>query len=308
MSDKKPIKDKVAIVGFAPASAFEMNNLDDTWEVWGINELYTMGQPNPAYNNKSLNLNKFTRWFEIHDRATYTDLDTKTPAGKAHIDNLKQMPFPVYMQDVDKYKDVPNAKEFPLDEVCRAFPRKYFTNTPALLLAFAVAEGMQAAGADITKFKWKQIALFGVDMSQGWNYKVYNDPVTGQQKKEAVITNEYATQRPSCEYVIGYIEGLYNLLNTLTGTTDYKFILPEKSSLCRAYNIYGFEGKQVHQLHKDLKERLAYLKTQQSNLQNNMNAINGQAQQELAKMGAMATTVAGNIAEVEFQLANYHID
>ena len=150
-------KRKVAILGFTDHRAIAFDLPHDEWEVWGLNELYRY-EP----------IEKFDRWFEIHDRAI---LDP----DKRHIEDLgKITTVPIYMQD--HYDDIPNSRPLPKGQIERALGDfgVYQTSSIRWMLAMALLEG------------FKEIGVFGVDMAQ---------------------ESEYAEQRNCVEWLLGVAVG-----------------------------------------------------------------------------------------------------
>lgn len=309
-------KDKVCFVGFAPSTLYLTNDLDDSWEVWGMNELYQLGIPEVAKQvGKTLDNSKFTRWIEIHSRAKdkdgkayCDDVNTETPQGKNHINNLNNMPFPVYMraEDMAKFNDVKNAVAFPYKEIVNFFGRKYFTNTVSWMIGLALYEAFQECGIDVSKpckdaikgnqdklknFKWKKIAIYGVDMAVGW-YKRSNG--------DDALQNEYASQRPSCEWAIGIVEGLQ-----MAGV-DIEIILPAKSSLLKKFSLYGFEdlnNSEVNQMKIDKIERLDFVETRIKQLKDQAAQIQQGANSQIANLNQQLLVMQGTKQELELQLS-----
>lgn len=114
-----------------------------------------------------------------------------------YFEFFKVCPVPVYMQDV--FEEVPTSVKFPLEEVLARFPRRYFTNSVSWMIALAICEG------------YEDISVYGVDMA---------------------MSTEYGQQRPSCEYFLGYAEGM--------GINIY---LPPESDLLKTPFLYGFEDE-----------------------------------------------------------------
>lgn len=135
-------KDKVAIVGFTDHRV-EALKLDDSWEIWGLNELY-----------RYMPVDRFHRWFEIHGRE-YLCQDED---GQKHIEDLKTMlgDVPIYMQQ--RHEDIPGSVKFPLEEMCKTLDSEYFTNCPAEMIGLAIAMG------------YKAISVYGVDMATESEY------------------------------------------------------------------------------------------------------------------------------------------
>jgi hypothetical protein len=162
-----------------------------------------------------------------------------------YFDFHKTCPVPVYMQDV--FEEVPNSVKFPLDEVLTRFPRRYFTNTVSWMLALAICEG------------YEDISVYGVDMSQG---------------------TEYASQRPSCEYFLGYAEGM--------GINIY---LPQESDLLKTPFLYGFEDeKQDFMRSKLLAKKAEY------------EAKKAEYQRQIEQATAALNTYDGALQDVEYTL------
>lgn len=139
--DEQPVPfarttDKVAIVGFAEGHRHLAPFDDPTFEIWGLNRLYTV-QPG-----------RWTRWFEIHALKGFYEADP------AHREWLRTFKGPIYMrpQDVGVY-DIPTAVPYPVEQMLGMFPR-YFTNSISYMMALAIAMG------------FKEMHLYGVDMAQ----------------------------------------------------------------------------------------------------------------------------------------------
>lgn len=140
-------KKKICIVGFAP-SWKDAPFADQTWEMWLINEMYSLAPQLPSM--------RADKWFEIHD------MMTPSKHKPEHISALANMPCPVYTQK--KYDFLPNATVFPLDEIIEWMAKKgyngskYFTNSIAYFIMYAAFLGAE------------EIAIYGVDMSTDSEY------------------------------------------------------------------------------------------------------------------------------------------
>lgn len=204
---------KVAIVGFASSSRNDAPFNDPTFEVWGLNSLYAMIP------------NTWRRWFEIHPKEHFTkDLNRAElkQIGVDHFEWLKSLPGPtasassdapviqyrpVYMQEA--YEDIPASVAWPRDEINewsrRMFGQDsevdYFTSTPGQMVATAIF------------FGFSEIHLYGVDLLQD---------------------EEYAYQRPGCEYWLGIARGM-----------GIKVVVPKSSALLKASYVYGYTEPQV---------------------------------------------------------------
>lgn len=224
-------KKKVAIVGFAPDSRGEVANCyGDDFEVWGLNEL--MLEP----DMQSIMLgNRCDRWFQLH-------WPISTVRHPDHVKHLAMLKCPVYL--CHPHKDIPNGVEYPLDAVLKYFDifgegmapdiveqrdRAYFTNSISYMLALAIMEGFE------------EIHLFGVNMAQ---------------------SQEYAVQRPSCEFFLGWARG-----------RNIKIYLPTVSDLLMSPYLYGYDqgNRYVQKLEKritELEQRHAAIRNDRINFQN----------------------------------------
>jgi len=162
-----------------------------------------------------------------------------------YFDFHKACPVPVYMQDV--FEEVPTSVKFPLEEVLARFPRRYFTNTVSWMLALAIYEG------------YGDISVFGVDMAMG---------------------TEYASQRPSCEYFLGYAEGM--------GINIY---LPQESDLLKTPFLYGFEDEKADFLRSKLLAKKAEYEAKKA-----------EYQRQIEQATAALNTYDGALQDVEYTL------
>ncbi len=217
----KTQRDKCAIVGWASSSRELAPFNDDTWDIWGCNQL---GQTMPG-----------KRWdchFDIHER---WEIDAYDEERKKWQRKRKE---PVYM--IQKFRDFPTSQEFPwlaiLELTCRralnadgsdvvsakqclnAWKRKdipkfvelckkrypqdmYFTSTIAWIFAFAMICG------------YKEIGIWGVDMSTLEGF------------------SEYQWQKGCCEHWLGFARG--KGINTF---------IPPESLLLKSLFVYGLES------------------------------------------------------------------
>lgn len=163
---------KVAIIGFTQHS-LKAPWLDETWELWGLNDLYHIFD---AHNPEIWKTDR-VRWFQLHQEDAGTSAFATGARDPEHVQWLEAGHCPIYMwQPKPRY---PTSVAYPMLQMLDAFPRKYFNNSISWELALAIAEGFQTIG------------LFGVDMAL--------DGVHGE--------SEYSWQRPSVEYFVGIAEG-----------------------------------------------------------------------------------------------------
>jgi hypothetical protein len=162
-------KKKVAIVGYTTTR--ELAPYDDPeFEIWGINDIYR-------------HIPRFDRFFQLH-KPEQLDKEHKAHPERDNAEinraSIMNMQCPVYLQEADP--EIPHTIKFPLQELIDTFSpyfvepehTKYFTNTIAYLLAFAIYEGFE------------EIHVYGVDMA---------------------MSSEFSQQRPSCEFWLGVAVG-----------------------------------------------------------------------------------------------------
>ena len=98
------MKKKVAIVAGGFGRHLAPIN-DPKWECWGVNATWRDGSEAA-----------FDRWFELH-RYHYLKWEHQGDDG-IHFRWLKSLrTLPVYVQDLNDWRDVPMARPFPFDEV-----------------------------------------------------------------------------------------------------------------------------------------------------------------------------------------------
>lgn len=132
-----PRKPAVAIVGFTDHREQALKLPADRFELWGLNELY-----------RYLPINKFSRWFELHERSTLEP-------DAEHIKALQNFPLPVYMTKL--WPDFKSALLLPKEQI-EASVSRYMTSSPAWMIGLAIAEGFE------------EIHVYGVDMAQDTEY------------------------------------------------------------------------------------------------------------------------------------------
>lgn len=111
---------------------------------------------------------------------------------------LAETKVPIYMHE--KFPNIPTSMRYPIELVTAH--RKYFTNSIAYMLALAY-HGFKVTGNP------KHVALFGIHMQTG---------------------EEYAEQRPCCEYWLGRMEGAGMDIEMAPG-----------GALLQAIGLYGYE-------------------------------------------------------------------
>jgi len=252
---KNPVeikKKKVAIMGFAPSWVDTPFN-DSSMEIWTLNEAYRMLQL------KNIPIQRISRWFEIHNPNSPSK---NTPE---HTAFLRQCPLPVYMNN--KYDDIPNCVVYPREEIKAYFNRNFisdngvgakfteYSNSISWMVALAIYEG------------YEEIWITGVDMAQ---------------------TDEYAWQRSSCNFFIGYCAG-----------KGIKICIPQNSELCKFPQDYGFET--------DNQTRIK-MKSRKKELVQRKNGVIAEIQKLQAKVKELEFSVCqidGAIGEISYNLNNH---
>ena len=115
----------------------------------------------------------FDRLFDIHPLECIRDA-TPSFYRDGYEDRLRELENPLYMQE--DYVDIPNAIEYPLKEVSDLVG-DYYNSSVAYMLALAIYE------------EYDKIGLWGVDMIG---------------RGEMGHADEYADERPNCEYLLGF--------------------------------------------------------------------------------------------------------
>lgn len=165
----EPRRTKVAIVGFASSSRLKAPYDDQSWEVWGLNQLYRF-------------LPRTSRWFELHPHTGPRSWLADQVPGTDYLAWMQAAPVPIYM--VSKHPEIPNSLGYPLQQMIDEFDlesirpdmknKGYFHSSVDLMVALAIHEGFQ------------EIGIWGVDM---------------------VHDTEYGYQKPSGSFWLGFAKG-----------------------------------------------------------------------------------------------------
>ena len=160
------------------------------------------------------------------------DPSSPTKSKPEHVEFLKNCSVPVYMRE--HVENVNLLVLYPFDKIVEKFPRRYLTNSIAEMIALAIYEGFE------------EISVYGVDMAAG---------------------DEYAWQRPCCEYYCGYAEG-----------AGIKLFLPDISPMLKANKIYGLEtdnhlSSAMKERNVDLTGKVVAMNNELSMLQKKMSQV-----------------------------------
>lgn len=169
--------------------------------------------------------------FELHSHHEIEQKEKNLAGRGRHLEWMqREAKIPIMM--CKKFEDIPTAVAYPKDHIVERFGT-YFTNTISWQIALAIDLGFQ------------EIQLWGVNMA--------ND-------------EEYASQRPSCEYFIGLARGM-----------GIKVTIPDESDLCKSWTLYGFDDEISSVIHK----RLKHLEDEKKEQRQQFEAM---AQQNIAQM------------------------
>jgi hypothetical protein len=160
---------KVALVGFASSSKDQAPFGDTTFDIWIMNDLYRLV---PRWN----------RLFEMHEVERIKmdkERGTLSAEGTEHWKHLCSLPgpdsdqfCPVYTQE--KLAEIPASVALPVEEMVGELGDRYFTSTPAYMMALAILDG------------YEEVHLYGIDLLE---------------------ESEYQYQRPCLEYWLGVARG-----------------------------------------------------------------------------------------------------
>jgi hypothetical protein len=263
--------DKVAIVGFASSwnqTPFALP--ESEMEIWGINELYKLAKNHPQA--------RFDRWFEIHD--------PYSPSKNVpeHHNFLKNCKIPLYMQR--HFEEFPSSIPYPRHEIKELFNKNFlcekdikgeddpnkpvylngspfteYSNQISWMIALAIKEG------------FKEIHVYGVDMA---------------------TKSEYAFQRSSCSFFIGYAAG-----------KGIKILIPKASPMCKFGKDYGFETDNQNRHYKKnrKKELEGRIKVIQTEVKKNLEAAQ-LANNIVNNLNAQINQINGAISEISIDLEN----
>ena len=144
MNTHEKKKDKVCIVGMYTQTRDLAPFGDDSFEIWGMNDLYSF-------------VPRVDVLFQVHSRIKIEEF----PRDPNYLDWLqKNKKIPVYMQK--KYGDIPMSIPYPLQDIVNAYG-DYFTNGVSYLLALAI------------EMKFKEIHIYGIEMEHASEH-IYQKP------------------------------------------------------------------------------------------------------------------------------------
>ena len=133
---------KVSIVGWAANTRGHAPFDDDTWDIWGCNEVGMSGMPGK----------RFTAHYNLH-----TPKELNKEQFAPNMEWLRGRSEPVWILPGCEAL-VPNAKVYPVADMFAKYG-KYFTNSISYMLVHAIEQG------------YKNIALYGIDMAMDSEYQ-----------------------------------------------------------------------------------------------------------------------------------------
>jgi len=207
----------VVIAGFDPASRDLANSQPADVEVWGINNYSTFLQREPS------------RVYQIHPKDWKANQGVATGTygrGAGYVETLQKLDAPLFLAEPDER--LPNAKIFPAQELIDYFGRRYFTSSPAWMVAHAIWEhdmAQEALPGVAERDSISEIRMFGITLS---------------------TTHEYFGQRACLEWMIGHAEA-----------RGIKFEIPSMSTLMKGVLYpYAELGDDMQNLRQMSQERV----------------------------------------------------
>lgn len=187
---------------------------------------------------------RWDRWFEIHDLDRYKQL---YPDYYDWMCSLPAGEKPIYV--VECRDEMPAGVLFPWQALMKKYG-EYFTNSISWMTAFAIEELLKVDGE-------RTVGLWGVDMA---------------------TNTEYAHQRPSCEYFIGWARAI-----------GIEVVVPDECDLmkcARPYAIMSNTGaldRKIRARQKEIADRGAKLRFELTQAERAAFATSG-AMQELEQL------------------------
>jgi hypothetical protein len=207
---------------------------------------------------------RFTAWFEIHD--------PKSPSKdtEKHHKWLSECKIPLYMQK--HYQEFPSSKAYPRDEVKKMVGTNFileghgsqysdYSNQITWMILLAILQG------------YKEIHLYGVDMAQ---------------------QSEYAWQRSSCQFAIGYAAG-----------KGIKILIPKTSELCKYPRDYGFETDNINRFM--MKDRVKSLQQTSLGYQSQIHDIEHQYKIKHEDYELFRKNAENNLTQIGDELVKFDI-
>ena len=148
------IQDKLALLGMAARTAHHAKDVyDNGFELWGMNNL--MREIPETWVVAS-------RWFDIHGIGLIMACGQTGFLSPPLYCNAT---IPIYM--IRRVDIFPTSVRYPMKEITEFFskPVKFFNSTASIMLALAIYEN-----------RFKQINLYGIEMSEKGEYEIQRPP------------------------------------------------------------------------------------------------------------------------------------
>jgi len=172
-------KKTVAFVGMNPRTCSLAPFKEKGVEIWGVNEEHAFYW-----------MTRADRWIQIHPKESWTqEVAKRGIRGHAEWLMANEWNIPIYMKQ--KYKEVPNSIQYPLQEVCKVFDNfrvgnekvKYFTSSFAYCMGLALLEqferieiyGYNMTGAE-EYVDQKACSEFWMGLALGMGIEIYTPP------------------------------------------------------------------------------------------------------------------------------------
>lgn len=199
--------------------------------------------------------NRWNRLYEIHG---VDFLKQKHPDQWHWLTQMQDGKRPIVMQEV--HPEIKGSQRFDLQRTIDRFGQ-YFTNSVSYMIADAIFEQPE------------EIGIWGVDMALG-----------GKSGSD-----EYAAQRPSCEYLIGCARG-----------AGIKVHVPKESDLLKCKQMYGYMIDTGHYPYKH-KMRDAELLERMNKAQQEINVASKEFQSFVDHRNKIIAAIQGALGEREYQ-------
>lgn len=258
---------KIAIIGKAPSSRLLAPYDDPTWEIWSLSDNYNV-------------IPRWDRWFEIHDLDRYKQL------YPSYYDWMASLPAggkPLYV--TEPRPELPAAVQFPWQHLVKKYGR-YFTNTISWQTVFAIEELNRA----VRKLGGEDGSIDLTEPLTATHYQRYGATI-GVWGVDMATNTEYAHQRPSCEYFLGWVQGL-----------GIELVLPDEADMLKCARMYAVEAFRG-QLDRKIRVRTHELSQRKAKMANELQQaeraamLMAGADQELDLIGQMVTQSNPDLAK-----------
>ena len=249
---KKPpeVTRKVALVGFTK-SREDAPYDDPEWTVAGCNNLWRQPGMEDLWP-------KCDAWYDLHPLRSIQE-------DEAHVEWLTQGHMPCFVLPEARQPEWPQAQDFPWSTILEwtkahgLAGERYFTNSVSWMFAHAHML-LEANGFD--QGRGGEIGAWGIDMA---------------------VNSEYQSQRPSCEYFLGFAEGC-----------GIKVTVSERSDLLKTATLYSIE---------DSSHIVAKMRDREAELSENLKKAQDEIaahQNRVAELSAYAYQITGALEDTRY--------